>query len=268
MDANRFDVLTKTFTERRLSRRTALASAAAGLAVTGLAHLGLRQAVAQDASPAASPAAEPGFGQEYLFVQTFGGGTWQPKTGEQGAYTLTLTGGTAQTVYFSDRPERIVGTTPMQQFLDGLGFTPNNPPNAALVTQTNGDEDVLVIELLNPVYDAAGGTLTYDARVLEDYQGEGLAFVAARRDDATLPEQFGAASLFIDDCPDIVNCYREAQGIPQQVGALPGGPIGTCWHTKDLQCLPCNGESLSYYGNICNNTYPDACNGGCSVFNA
>ena len=37
-----------------------------------------------------------------------------------------------QTIAFSDRPERIVVQAPMQQFLDGLGFSVENPPNAAI----------------------------------------------------------------------------------------------------------------------------------------
>ena len=41
----------------------------------------------------------------------------------------------AATIYFSDRPERIFGDLPTQEFLDTLGFTPDFPPNAALITQ-------------------------------------------------------------------------------------------------------------------------------------
>lgn len=92
-----------------------------------------------------------------------------PKAGENGVYTLTLTDTPDQTVYFSDRPARVVGVAPLQQFLDGLGFSPQNQPNAALVAQTAIGEDVLVIELLNPRNDEAAHTLTYDARVLENY---------------------------------------------------------------------------------------------------
>jgi hypothetical protein len=32
------------------------------------------------------------------------GGTWAPKAGADGVYTLTLSGAAAQTIYFSDRP--------------------------------------------------------------------------------------------------------------------------------------------------------------------
>jgi hypothetical protein len=59
-----------------------------------------------------------------LFVQTFASGSLLPKEGEEGTFILTLNGGYGRTIGFSDRPERIVGSVPTQQFLDGLGFTP------------------------------------------------------------------------------------------------------------------------------------------------
>jgi hypothetical protein len=43
--------------------------------------------------------------------------------------------------------------------MEGLGFTLESPPNAALVARTPEDErDVLVLELFNPVYTQAYGT--------------------------------------------------------------------------------------------------------------
>src|SRR5690606_38725131 len=118
-------------------------------------------------------------------------------------------------------------------FLDGLGFTPFDPPNAAVVAQTAAGEDVIVVELLNPRLiesfgTDSGTTLVYDVRVLADYEGGGLAFLASHQSDATLPERFGPASLFIDDCGDLSRCYlhhRESGGIIH-VGPLPGGPVG------------------------------------------
>src|SRR5262245_1489539 len=80
----------------------------------------------------------------------------------------------------SDRPDRIVGTVETARFLEALGFTPANPPNAALVVRTPaGERDVLVVELFNPVYtedfSADGGvSVMYEARVLDAYQGEEL----------------------------------------------------------------------------------------------
>jgi hypothetical protein len=265
MDPTRFDRLSKVFATRR-TRRQAFAVGGAGL-VAGVAAL--QHGTAQDATPLPVPAGTPtdphpsadgaGTDPEYLFVQPFDAGTWAPKAGVDGVYTLTLTGAAAQTTYFSDRPERIVGLSPTQTFLDGLGFTPETPPNAALVAQTDAGQDILVIELLDPVYDAGAGTLSYDATVLADYGGRGLASLAQQQTDYELPEAFGEGSLFIDDCPDSPddNCWVNAEH-PYTPGKVTSG---NCWnssYTGDAGCSPCN--SWSYY---CNLYYPDDCKGNC-----
>jgi hypothetical protein len=215
MDTNRFDTISKIFASRR-TRRSAVASGV-GLAAAAIGG----RALAQDATPAPvsedpHPSADITTAKtEFLFVQPFDAGTWTPKAGEDGTYTLTLTGAAANTVYFSDRPERIFGVTPNQQFLDGLGFTPANPPNAAVVAQREGgdDQEVLVIELLNPQYDADTQTLTYDAKVLADYGEHGLAHAALQQQDYELGETFGAGSLFIDDCDPVdIECFTKSDG--------------------------------------------------------
>jgi hypothetical protein len=198
---------------------------------------------------------------EYLFVQPFEGGTWTPKAGADGAFTLTLTGAAEQTTYFSDRPERDVGLAPTQAFLDGLGFSPDNPPNAAIVAQTEGGEqDVLVVELLAPVYDTDGGTLTYEAKVLADYGGRGLAGLARQQTDYELPESFGAGSLFIDDCPDIIeSCFLYVQNSDGTCAYNYVGnqSIGQCWNYDAAQCFPC----ATSYTLSCQNNFPSICTG-------
>lgn len=267
MKSHRFDALTKTLAGRRLSRRTAVAGGAASLAATGLAGLGLTHAIAQDSTPAATPdplATDTGR-TYFLFVQTFHSGSLTPHATEAGMYILTVTGGPDQTIYFSDRPDRIVGTVPTTQFLDGLGFPPGNPPNAALVAQTEAGEEIVVVELLNPVYTErfepdSVVTLTYDVRILEDYQEDGLAHLAAQQGEASLPEVFGAASLFIDDCADHdAWCQkRTADGFGyDEVGHL--GPVGYCWNFGDIYCHPCRD-----YDAQCNATFPD-CQNACSA---
>ncbi len=256
MDPTRIDRLATFFADRRLSRRHAVRQGSAGLAAAGVAALGLRgAAAAQDATPPATPVGTPtdphpsadtaGTHPEYLFVQPFDGGAWAPKPGEEGTYTLTLTGAAAQTAYFSDRPERIVGLAPTQTFLDGLGFTPENPPNAALVATPEGSDaqDILVIELLAPVYDAASGTLTYDARVLADYGGRGLAHLAQQQTDFEYPEAFGEGSLFIDDCPDSYNdgCFYQDPNNSDSYTYIGDVSSGNCWN--GLVCKPCGSYS-------------------------
>lgn len=201
-------------------------------------------------------------------MQTAGSGTFRPNSGSGtptvsgGAdYLLTLEGHGGETIYFSNRPERIFGEAPTPQFLEGLGFTPANPPNAALVAQTDQGEDVLVIELIDPLIDESAGTLTYRANVLTGYTGEGLAHAVSLQQDLMFAEEFTNASLFIDDCPDIVNCYLG----PVSVGPVPGGPIGTCWKWSSIACLPCDGRSIERINASCNAKY-STCDNLCTVF--
>ncbi len=270
MESRRFDQLT-TSLSTRLSRRTALAGAA-GLTALGLARVP-PDVTAQEATPVAGEA-EGANKTAFLFVQLFDEGTWVPKPDEDGVYLLTLTGASAQTLFFSDRPARIVGTVDTPQFLETLGFTPVNPPNAALVVRTpEGERDVLVIELFNPVYtedinDPGNVTVAYEARVLEAYQGDGLEEWATAQEDAELPAQFSDISLFIDDCPDLNGCYHWSSGA--RIGNLPRGPVGnvgTCSAAAN-QITPTATDRHSRTFMIAANAHYgiDKCGGSCRVW--
>ena len=80
----------------------------------------------------------------FMFVQTAQSGSLVPVEGEDNLYTLTLMGVSPQTIAFSDRPERIVVQAPMQKFLDGMCFRPENPPNAAIAILNADKEEDLV----------------------------------------------------------------------------------------------------------------------------
>src|SRR5688500_6243795 len=152
MDASRFDAVSKLFARRRMSRRQALKQGGAGLAAAGLTAAGLTAAAAQEATPEpATTDAEPE--TPTLFVQSFQSGTIAPTEGTEGRYTVTLEHGLGQTIYFSDRPDRIVGATPTPQFLGVLGFPADNPPNAALDVENAASEtDIAVVEHITPLY--------------------------------------------------------------------------------------------------------------------
>ena len=275
MRPTRFDRLADAFSHR-LSRRTALQASGLGLAA-GLAAASPLRAATQDAPATPDPLSEDA---SFLFVQSAASGTFAanpgagtpaangaPVAGGGADYLLTLEGHTGNTVYFSDRPERIFGESPTQRFLDGLGFAPSNPPNAALVTNdADGNEDILVVELLNPSYDADAGSITYGVNILSDYEG-GLDFVASRQQDEDLAPTFGAANLFIDDCPDVSGCYPGTVGNDgTEIGPLPAGtPIGQCWDWRAGGCSPCEGWSEQDYQNVCNATY-SACDNSCYVY--
>jgi hypothetical protein len=216
---------------------------------------------AQDATPGADEG-----GPAFLFVQLAEAGAWTPNPDVAGGYVLTLFGASGQSLIFSDRPERIVGTVATDQFLDALGFTPANPPNAALVVKTPDEErDVLVIELFDPAYTEAVGeypdiVLTYQAQVLATYSGAVLATWSAEQEGELLPMEFTDASLLIDDCPDAnplvcfdVDC--------NQAGDL--GNHGMCWSWSSFYCQPRKG-GFDGTSAQCNAKFA-ACRGQCTT---
>ncbi|MCO5222232.1 MAG: hypothetical protein M9947_11730 [Thermomicrobiales bacterium] len=248
------------------TRRSALTASA----LAALGGITLAPAAAQEATPTAS---EEPHRPVFLFVQLAEAGSWTPKADTPGVYTLRLSGVSGQTLFFSDRPDRIVGTVPIADFLEGLGFTPHTPPNAAAVVETpEGARDVLVIELWNPVLSQTFGddatiSLQYDARVLETYEGDNLTVWHGEQQDAELPSEFSNVSLFIDDCADMSNCWYIGETRAHTVGPLPGGPVETCWDSPaGWGCTPCLGKT--YYDQRvaeCNAAYPDECMGQCMV---
>ena len=98
MDPTRFDRMTRLLAARKVTRRAAVRSGGAGLAAS-IGAFSFGRVSAQDATPAASE----GVGREdepidLLFVQSFGSGNLQPKEGDAGAYTLTLSQAAASTL--------------------------------------------------------------------------------------------------------------------------------------------------------------------------
>ena len=133
----------------------------------------------------------------------------------------------------------------MQKFLDGLGFSQENPSNAAIeILKGNESQDVMV--LFEPVYDAANRTLQYSVSILEEPNHSYATF--NERHDKSLPEHFGPAALFIDDCSDCyICCYRKDDSCP--------GCYRTerCWF---IFCCRCNDDD-TYYLDKCKDKYGD-----------
>lgn len=99
---------------------------------------------------------------------------------------LTLTGVSPSTLYFSDRPERVVGHMTNEQFVDGWSVGDNSfasdPPNAVLSYIDSGDdrpEDCVVV-LRDPKVDS--DSIQYSIEQLE----------------GSVPQASGACTLFID----------------------------------------------------------------------
>jgi hypothetical protein len=114
-----------------------------------------------------------------MFVQTARGAS-------SAGGVLTLHGITPSTLYFSDRPQRIVGHLTSAQFVDLWGQGENSfaedPPNAVLSFLEPGDEapEDAVIVIKQPVLGTE--TLAYAFDVLE----------------GTVPTATGPVTLFID----------------------------------------------------------------------
>ena len=117
--------------------------------------------------------------EQSMFVQTAQGMT-------SDGTSLTLTGITPSTLYFSDRPQRVVGHMTTADFVElwaaGDNSFESDPPNAVLAFLEPGDdapEDaVVVIEQPH----LANGNLTYSIKPLE----------------GAIPTQTGPVTLFID----------------------------------------------------------------------
>jgi hypothetical protein len=270
----RFEDIARNLQERRLSRRSALAQGAGGLAGGAVALAGLRGGVAQDTDATPTPAT--GEKTTYLFVQSFQAGSVAPADGGFGTHTVTLEQGWGQTIYFADRPSRDVGAGPTSAFLDGLGFEPENPPNAALIVETApGETDVAVVELFNPTYDESTHTATYDIAVLANWQDTAGSLQEAPVDLDGLAAEFGTAHLLIDDCADRrVQCLRDpkpGEGIHKvECGWMQ--ETGFCFRWDQGGCVPCEPDyhdksqpisrTEAYWAKACNETFR-ACEGNC-----
>jgi uncharacterized protein YjbI with pentapeptide repeats len=136
-----------------------------------------------------------------LYVLSAGHGVLRPEG--KTTYTLHLKGVDRDAVWFSDRPVRRSGATPVAGFADSwkpLGFVAD-PPNAALdYTDRAGRRRTAVFELSAPRYAAQTRTLTFKARLL-DPESVTAANLAdhARAADTYPPGRLDDLSLFVDD---------------------------------------------------------------------
>jgi hypothetical protein len=149
------------------------------LTAAGAVSLAIRSAGAQDKSAQDDKNAKV----QLMFVQTSEGIKVDPA-----AKTLRLVDVNKQTLYFSDRPERIAGHLRMDDYLKewtakaGKDNFSANPPNAALsVYEPKQDDSTLaVVVLTNPVVEKAD--LVYNYKLIS----------------GKLPTETGPTTLFID----------------------------------------------------------------------
>ncbi len=115
---------------------------------------------------------------EYMFAQTSGGVTITPEG------RITLVGVSATTLFFSDRPYRLTGHVPTDEFVskwgEGDDSFSENPPNALLSLFEQDTVNDVVVILSDPKL--SKGDLSYAVEVTE----------------GDLAPSDGPASLFID----------------------------------------------------------------------
>lgn len=109
--------------------------------------------------------------------------------------TLELTGVDGDVTVFADRPARTSSEQPLSSVADewaSLGFE-DDPPNAALVTRSEGGQTTTVLELGTP--EVSGDTVTFPVTQVASGEAEGV--VAALPSEAPAGE-LTEPSLFID----------------------------------------------------------------------
>ena len=118
-----------------------------------------------------------------LFVQMAQKIDYQKKDSKSGV--MTLYDVPSQTMFFTDRPNRIVGNVPTSAFVNkwttdrGPGGFASNPPNAAVTVFQSDGPKTAIVALTNPRLD--GNKLSYDVKVLQGISStqpaEGVLFI-------------------------------------------------------------------------------------------
>jgi hypothetical protein len=150
-------------------------------------------AAGQEATPAATAAEDQ---VDVLVVQSFASGRLEPTTEEPSAAVLTLEPPVVDAVYFSERPNRIVGTLSAEAFLEQLEAAAADPPNAVLIAHGASGTAEVVVELLRGDIDP-DGTITYQVRILADFDEADLE-LAAPLTELPEPLELGAGHLVVD----------------------------------------------------------------------
>jgi hypothetical protein len=177
------------------SRRAAVRGGAAGIAAVAIGVTATQHGRAQDATPMATPTAAD---VSLLFVQTARSGSIAASTAP-GESTLTLADVGSSVIYFSDRPNRTVGTIATADFIEQFAAAAtDDPPNAALVAKVGDAEAIFIFELFTPAYDAAENGVRYRIRELGQTDID-MDFHETPVMSIEVAVELGECHLFIDD---------------------------------------------------------------------
>jgi hypothetical protein len=141
----------------------------------------------------------------YLYMQQAQSGTLTPIEGQKDRYVLSLTGISPRTLFITNKPRRVVGSVSSERFLLGTwntstkGEYESNPPNAALTVygQNNGAQSTMAVEIMNPSYSFATGTLSYTVKQLTGRDADTVG-VETSGNAADFPREFSSPVLYID----------------------------------------------------------------------
>jgi hypothetical protein len=170
----------------------------------------------------------------HFFLQECSGGSFG--LDNSGNYSLTLTGVKPDTIYFTDRPSNDIGFVPMERYIEGFDWNPNNPPNAILIIGESKKSDAIIgLKLTYPKYDKDANLLTYTVNIIKTakFKSDWISHIKISENQSA-PEKFGRAILLIDDC----GCKSVS----------PSACYSTCRNScyKNYWCQPCGGCCAAY----------------------
>ena len=138
---------------------------------------------------------------ELLFIQDAESAiTVQHPGDDSNRYTITLNDVAKDTLYFSDRPNRLTGYMSTEDFAvmwhTGANSFSDDPPNTVIKFVSDGQSYVSIIELQTISYDESNNTLIYEIEVLDEID---LSHIRDAKAVNKLPEKMNDVTLFIDD---------------------------------------------------------------------
>lgn len=118
--------------------------------------------------------------------------------------TLTLDGVNNHMIIFADRPFRAASVIPTERLIEvwnkGADSFAEDPPNAAVVGEVNGEATSLIVEITNP--QLADGNLTFDYTLLEGPDSVTLDKSYVVIDESFMGDLMWTASLVDGDTAD------------------------------------------------------------------
>ena len=172
----------------------------------------------------------------YLFVQNGTGGTLSETT-------LTLTGVSSKTGYFSDRPYRLAGQVPTEEFITAWGEAGSSltedPPNADFTCTVDGNVANYVVELTLP--GMAGEDLSYSVNAVGDTVLPEAAITCEADSHLFIDWTMDCGTLTCQEAKDL--CSLDVPGKPIERGGISAAQACNCvdW-LLSCQKIECEAE--------------------------